>query len=367
MSELNQQKKLKYPRVSRLISFIAIGIICQFSSLKSFSQAIQFKYIGIAAEKEGMHVWGSSPIIGPDGKVHLYVAQWPIATQTDFSGWFKDCEIAHYVGNSPEGPFNFVRVAVSDRDGNFNSPHNPTIKYLDGRYVLCFIVNENNNLATQRIVMLVADDLNDDWRPAKGAEADGTILRKTSDPLVWNYTAKLGVSNPTLIKHKGKYLLYNKSVVKKSADKYAYVYGVAVSDNLEGPYIHQTNRVTPPDMQLEDAYAFSMNDSVYLISRDFVGSKGSNGGGLLWKSADGLYFDSKNTTRAFEDLEYYLGEEALSQANVFRGKKHGHLERPQLLFINGKPAYLYLATGINVKAGFGSGSHVFKISFPAEN
>lgn len=322
-----------------------------------------FEYIGPAVQTEGTHVWGSSPVIGPDGKVHLYVAQWPTDTQPNFNGWYKDCEIAHYVGDKPEGPFEFVRIAVPDQDGSFNSPHNPTIKKIDDKYVLCFIVNEDNKLKTQRIIMYVADDLDDNWRPAAGAEADGTMLRKSTVPTDWNYTAQLGVSNPSLVKNNGRYLLYHKSVVKKTPDakRGTYVYGVAVSEQLEGPYENFEKSVTPLSMPLEDAYGFSYNDSVYLISRDFGGSKGSTGGGLLWKSHRGGYFNPKYVTRAYEDLAHYIGEETLREANVYRGKNHGHLERAQILKIDGKPEYLYLATGVNVNDGYGSCSHVFRI------
>ncbi|MDC2889321.1 hypothetical protein [Psychrosphaera algicola] len=104
-------------------------------------------------------------------------------------------------------------------DTGFNAPHNPTIKYLDGKYVLTFIVNSNNQLKTQRIIMFVADDLKGNWRPAKSAEADGTILRKSTDKTAWNYHARLGVSNPSLIKKDGKYLLYLKSVIQKNPKK----------------------------------------------------------------------------------------------------------------------------------------------------
>ena len=325
---------------------------------------LEFEYIGKAVQTEGMHVWGSSPVIGPDGKVHLYVARWSMSTQKKFSGWYKECEIAHYVGDQPEGPFEFVRVAVPDADGQFNSPHNPTIKKIDDKYVLCFIVNENNKLKTQRIVMYVADDLQDDWQPAAGAEADGTILRKSTVPGGWNVNAQLGVSNPSLVKHNGKYLLYDKSVVKPNpqAKRGRYNYGVAISDQLEGPYTHHPKRVTPSSMQLEDAYAFTMNQQVYMLSRDFSASKGSSGGGLLWKSEDGLFFDAEKTTRAYEDLAHYVGKESLSEGKAYRGKKDGHLERAQVLAIDGKPAYLYLATGVNTSPGHGSCSHVFKIT-----
>lgn len=325
---------------------------------------MKIDYLGRAAENQGMHVWGSSPVEDKNGKIHLYAAQWDTASQpNNFSGWFKDCEIGHYVSDKPEGPFEYVGVAVADKNGLFNSPHNPTISHIDGQYQLCFIVNENNNLKTQRIIMYVADDLNDNWRPAKGAEPDGTILRQTKDTTVWNYTARLGVSNPSLIKYKGKYLLYHKSVVRKKPKGYVYSYGVVVANKVEGPYSHTPKRVTEEKMPLEDAFAFTMKDSVYMISRDFRGSLGNRGGGLLWKSGDGFYFPANKTVRSYEDLQHYLGEAQLKDAISYRGKKDGHLERAQLLFKDGIPTHLYLATGVQTKPGYGSSSHVFKISF----
>ena len=42
--------------------------------------------------------------------------------------------------------------------------------------------------------------------------------------------------------------------------------------------------------------------------------------------------------------------------------KNGQLERPQILIVDGEPTYLYVATGINPKEGFGSCSHVFKLN-----
>ena len=117
------------------------------------SGKMKIEYVGRAAENKGMHVWGSSPIKGKDGKTHLFAAQWPTVTQPNFNGWYKDCEIGHYVSDSPEGPFEYVGVVVEDQDGLFNSPHNPTISNIDGQYQLCFIVNENDNLKTQLLLL----------------------------------------------------------------------------------------------------------------------------------------------------------------------------------------------------------------------
>ncbi|WP_222846211.1 glycoside hydrolase family protein [Pontiella sulfatireligans] len=320
-----------------------------------------FEYVGPAVQTEGMHVWGSSPVIGPDGKVHVYVARWPFDSQPNFNGWYKDCGIAHYVGDKPEGPFEFVRVAVADQDGTFNAPHNPTIQHMDGKYVLCFIVNENDKLKTQRIIMLVADDLNDTWQPAAGAEEDGTILRKSADSNDWNHTAKLGVSNPSLIKFNGKYMLYIKSVIPKGG----YTYGVAVSSKLEGPYKNHPKKVT--DGGIEDAYAFTMDDTVYLLSRNFGHIKGgSHGGGLLWRSEDGFWFPKGDVELSFKPLSHYVGTAALKNGTKYRPPAKvkdysGRLERPQILMIDGEPAYVYMATGISTRDGYGSCSHVFRM------
>ncbi|MDF7824755.1 glycoside hydrolase family protein [Pontiellaceae bacterium B12227] len=340
-----------------------VVLLASACSMLSVAQScdFEFEYVGKAVETKGMHVWGSSPVIGPEGKVHLYVAQWPIDTQPNFNGWYKDCEIAHYVGDKPEGPFEFVRMAVPDQDGTFNSPHNPTIQYMDGKYVLCFIVNENDKLKTQRIIMYVADDLSDDWKPAAGAEKDGTILRKSNNPADWNHAAKLGVSNPSLIKYGDKYMLYIKSVLPKGG----YSYGVAVSDTLEGPYKTHPKKVTGGG--IEDAYAFTMNDTVYLLSRNFGHIKGgAHGGGLLWKSADGFWFSKEDVKLSFKPLAHYIGAEDLKKGTKYRPPAKvkdwsGRLERPQILMTDGKPAYVYMATGISTRDGYGSCSHVFRM------
>ena len=327
-----------------------------------------YEHVGVAVQQKGTHVWGTSPVIGKDGKTHLFVAQWPITKDKKqrFSGYYKTSEIAQYVGDSPEGPFEFVRLVVCDQDGTFNAPHNPTVQFIDDQYVLCFIVNSNEDRGTQRIIMYIADDVNGQWRPAKGAEPDGTILHRPDDTSIWCHNSVRGVANPALIKHNGEYRIYFKAAIpdpKKEPDFYnrEFGYGVATSKTLEGPYQFHAERLTSEEMELEDVYAFSYDDRVYMLSRDIAASLGGKEGGLLWVSKDGIDFPKEKTSRAFESLATYLDEGTLEGAAVHRGSKKGQLERPQVLLIDGEPAYLYVATGINPEEGFGSCSHVFKL------
>jgi hypothetical protein len=37
---------------------------------------IAYEHVGIAVQQKGTHVWGTSPVMGEDGKVQLFVAQW---------------------------------------------------------------------------------------------------------------------------------------------------------------------------------------------------------------------------------------------------------------------------------------------------
>jgi len=85
-------------------------------STKDFAGSLE--YLGIAITKENTHVWGTSPVIDRQtGKVHLFVAEWDSRAMPFSEGWWHISQIAHYVGDSPEGPFQFVGYVAEDADG----------------------------------------------------------------------------------------------------------------------------------------------------------------------------------------------------------------------------------------------------------
>ena len=102
--------------------------MCTHKKGKTFAD--HWKFVGIAVEEPGYTIWGTSPIIGDDGKTHLFVSRWPGTTVEPV--WRTDSEIAHYVGDSPEGPFVFLDVALTGTGKDTwdkVSVHNPTIHY----------------------------------------------------------------------------------------------------------------------------------------------------------------------------------------------------------------------------------------------
>lgn len=87
--------------------------VCSQNGIHDTSRkfADSWQYVGIAVSEPGYTIWGTSPIIGDDGKTHLFVARWPAELNVD-PGWRSHSEIAHYVGESPEGPFRFSDISL---------------------------------------------------------------------------------------------------------------------------------------------------------------------------------------------------------------------------------------------------------------
>ena len=319
------------------------------------SWADRLEYVGIAVEEPGYHVWGSSPVIGPTGKTHLFVARWRV--EEEFKAWLTHCEIARYVSDQPEGPFVFQEVVVRGSgkkgDWDYQSPHNPSIQKVGGRYVLTYIANAGGKkfecVSSQRIGMLIADSPSGPWKKVRG---DGPLLAPPTDPAVWSFQSSVGVNNPALLEHPdGRFYLYYKAMKKGDVRRM----GVAIADQVEGPYAFKRESLTSNKTTIEDGYAFVENEKVFLLT-----THNNAGTGYLWGSDDGIHFS--DPVLGYDQMARYLNKQRLSKAKVMRGKK---FERPQVLMQQGHPTHLYVAAGANVNGGNGTYSCVFRIKTPA--
>lgn len=320
-------------------------------------------YVGASIKEENFTVWGASPILDETGRVHLFAARWP-ESQVD-PAWRKSSEIAHYVADRAEGPFQFVSVVVkgTDRPGAWDrfGPHNPEIKKIDGRYVLVYIANSDYHQPphplNQKIGMMMADHLEGPW---KKMGQDGLILDSTKG----HFTEGRQVVNPALIKVGNRYHLYYKTTqIQRGQVKT--IYGLAIADRLEGPYIHHPSPVTSENKVIEDASVFQWDNKVCLLTTDNHGDvSGLEGALVLWVSDDGINFRREWIQLAMRLFPDYLPEHLKNRP--FR-KIYGNRpkpERPKVLTIHNKPAYLYTASGFIYDGSSRCQNHVFWIELP---
>ncbi|MFC1762068.1 glycoside hydrolase family protein [Planctomycetota bacterium] len=332
-----------------ILAFSAAGIV----AADDRTWVDRLEYVGVAVHEPGYHVWGSSPVIGPEGKTHLFVSRWPITK--GFGAWLTDCEIARYVSDSPEGPFVFHEAVVTGTGQDSwdrQSPHNPNVQKVGDQYVLTYIANaggeRRKRVASQCIGMMVADDPAGPWRKTNG---NGLILSPPADPAIWSHNSVVGVNNPALFVHPdGRFFLYYKAMKKGDVRRM----GVAIADRVEGPYVFLKDPLTSNKSTIEDGYAFFEDGKVYLLT-----THNEAGTGYLWASDDGIRFDTP--VLGFETISHYLPAEVLRDATTFRG---GKFERPQVLLRNGVPSHLYVASGMNLAGGDGTHSCVLRIHEP---
>ena len=323
--------------------FLIVLIISVPNSLRcQTSFADRWEYKGIAITEPGYTVWGTSPILDDSGKVHLFVARWP-SNRVD-PDWRSISEIAHYVGNGPEGPFSFSDIALrgsGQETWDKYGMHNPAIHQVDSQYVLFYIANNNPNQpphpANQKIGMALSPTPYGPWQKVGD---DGLILEPPQDTTYWNFNATNGVNNPAFLKHpNGQYYLYFKSQDGKM--------GLAISEKLEGPYIQLPDPVTNNQLTVEDGYTFIYNNKIAILTTDNHGLI-EEGSGLLWVSKDGITFDQYE--KGFHHLNAYTTID-MSKVNIRYGpgaRKYVKIERPQILMINEKPGYLYAPSGTNI-------------------
>ena len=97
-------------RITILMIIMLGGFTVKAQEVKK-SFADHWDLVGVAVEEPGYTIWRTSPIIGEDGKTHLFVARWLSELKVD-PGWRTQSEIAHYVGDTPEEPFIFSDFAL---------------------------------------------------------------------------------------------------------------------------------------------------------------------------------------------------------------------------------------------------------------
>lgn len=302
--------------------------------------AKKLKPVGRMLEMEGYYVWCNSPIEGPDGKIHVFFSRW--VEKKKMGGWINGSEICHAVADTPESEFKFIDVIMAPRGPGYwdaTTCHNPSIKFVDGKYCLFFMGNSNGKTNTKRIGLATAPSLDGHWtRP------DAPLL-EAGPTGAWDDHC---TTNPAFIKHpNGQYWLYYKSWNTAEYDnstdplvKGNRKYGLAIADKLEGPYIKYKNNPVIDfsgrgnNTQLEDGFAWVDKGKIKMLARDMGWYNHQYG--LYMESKGGLKFSDPEI--AYFDADHYHIQQPPPPKYL---NKYGRFERPQILFQHGKPTYLF--------------------------
>ena len=298
----------------------------------------RLQYKGVILEDSEYNIWGSSPIWGNDGKVHLFTARIPM--DPGFYHWWATSQIAHYVADMPEGPFEFVEVLLKPGDApmgewDHGTHHNPTITRIDDLFVLsyhsCAGTVTDRRRDTIRIGMMTATDINGPWKKL-GMLLDPPTPEESNVVTGEHYGF---TDNPSLVKHPdGRFFLYYR--IKFPDLKGGCTYGVAIADKLEGPYVHHPDRVVNNPTYIEDPYVFIREGQFYMLITDNLNPQGKQG--MLLSSEDGLHFDYYQG-QGFGVISDYIPADELpaNPADI----PDGCFERPQLLFAGEEPTHLF--------------------------
>jgi hypothetical protein len=312
-------------------------------------------------QDEDYTIWGSSPIVGEDGKIHVFCARWPELNVAP--GWRYSSEVAHYVADSPESEFKYVETVIKGTGRNTwdkYAPHNPEIKKFGKYYVIVFIAHDGSsnwkNAADQKIGMVYSESINGPWKKAGN---QGLIIAPSTNENNWTYKSKNGVCNPSINFVNGKYIVYFKAVenAKHSHTKFGYAY----SDHVLGPYKIYPKPITNNKTHLEDATSFSYNNIDYLLTTDNAGGvTGERGGLTLWTSKGGVDFSMDHAQiAALRYPKYYKSYNESKTSKIYgAGPK---FERPKVLLIDGKPTYLFAPSGWNQYGGKRTVCNILKI------
>ncbi|MEO6454656.1 MAG: glycoside hydrolase family protein, partial [Ginsengibacter sp.] len=258
-------------------------------------------------------------------------------------GWINGSEIVHAISEDADQPFTILEVVLSPRSGYFDATtcHNPLIKKTDDRYCLFYMGNSNGKTNTKRIGLAFSNSLNGPWhkpdKPLLEAGATGA----------WDDHC---TTNPAFVKHNnGEYWLYYKSWNTKEYETSTdplirgnRKYGLAIAKSLEGPYIKYSGNPIIDfsskgnNRQFEDAFVWMEKNKFKMIARDM--GIYNHEAGIIMQSKKGIQWSEPK-------IAYYGADKYIQQPPPPSYlKKYGRFERPQILFQNNKPSYLFTAS-----------------------
>lgn len=285
-------------------------------------------------------VWCGSAIRDDEGLYHLFASAWDV--RLAFSPhWITNSQIIHATSANPEGPYQLAGAALPQRGAQFwdgRMTHNPSIHRVGKKYVLFYtgttfdgpspahdspasVATWRTAHANQRVGLATADT---PWGPWERQHAPILEPRKGR----WD---GLITTNPApCVLPDGSILVIYKSVEYFGAQMRL---GIARASHLGASFERVCDEPildTPdPKDHIEDPYVWWNGHEFEIIMK-------CSRGGIHGRSADALHWTHSSPALAYsKDIEWSDGTRSFQP----------FLERPQLLFHDGRPTHLFLAAG----------------------
>lgn len=302
---------------------------------------------------DGYWVWCGSVIKGEDGRFHMFSSRWR-KTLPMHPGWLVASEVVRASSDTPEGPFTFEEVVLPARGAEYwdgRSTHCPSITKHGDTYVLYytgmthpFEDPDDSKLdlkdprvvvarASKRIGIATSKSVFGPWtrynEPIINTRPDHFDSFLTSNPAP--FISEDG-SATVVYKSRG----YNPPPYDKPLHT-KMRFGIAKADSYLGDYTSITEQpIFDSSVEFEDPFIWHDEDGYNMMAKDMRGNiSGEKYGGIHALSPDGI-----NWTLIKDNLFY--SRKVLWDDGVVR--EMNNLERPFILFEDGKPTHIYFAT-----------------------
>lgn len=303
---------------------------------------------------EGYWIWCGSVIKAEDGRYHMFASRWK-KTQKMHPGWLLESEVVRAVSDKAEGPYTYEETVLPTRGPQYwdgRATHNPRIMKQGDTYYLFYTgitypfedvpegeVVEPDDMrvivarASKRIGVAVSQSIYGPWRRPEQPYLD-VRPEKFDNFLVSN-------PSPVLEEDSSLWMMYKARGYKKPPYKGELhgpmTIGAVRAYSVQGPYERLTEHALfdTDHISIEDMFVWKQNGFYEMIAKDMTGEVcGEKYGGIHGYSKDGLHW------------EINKGELAFSRKVLWDDGKEevmGNMDRPFILFEDGKPAYLFFA------------------------
>jgi len=311
--------------------------------------------VGGGFAMEGYWVWCGSVVKGEDGRYHMFASRWP-KTYPMHPGWLVASEIVRASCDTPGGTYKFEEIVLPARGPQYwdgRSTHCPQILKIGGKYVLYYTGTTHPfgdapydlklddprvivARAGKRVGIAVSDSVFGPWQRFDRPMID-TRPGSFDNFLISNVIPCIRPDGKLLVVYK------TRSYLKPPYTAYSLhgemELGALIADRYDGDFMSlRTDRPLLEDKRflLEDPFVWYDEDGYNMMAKDMNGKLcGEFHGSVYAHSDDGLHWD-------FRRDSVFASRKILWDDGVVR--EMGSLERPFILFEDGKPTHAFFAT-----------------------